>query len=1345
MRIHLTTLCAIFAVAQCGAMEPIPRWNGSQPRGDHIDEVHTRFKSAVRLRDYASAVRLGEYLLGFAKQHCGDRPVLRGRCFCIAAQGYERQRDRERSQILFRQAISLLEAHRDVAPAELARCLTAYANLVRQMRRLEEAETLLKRAMKLHSDNGPPDDASLADTMLVLADTCKMARQFASAGPLYERGVALRIKAHGENHQDTGNALRRFAYFLNQRGDHPHALESVTRAHEILRSTAGPAHPDTLRAAAFRAVQLNRLGRRSEALAIHEQLVPAFENSERRDDRAYAEVLKNFGWALIQDRRAAEARPLFERAVEIRRRVDGPESLELAGALLGLARCRSQGADPALAESLFERVIDIRRQKLGPVHRETRLAMEAYAHHVARTGSGERAIKLFEELVALQSTAWGPDDPRTFPIRFSLAAACRGVGRFEEADALLRRLSAAQRQREGPAASAVLETDKARINVLRLAGKLTEALELARSVHKRRSDRLGSDHPLVIADLLGLAHRLHDIGDFEKAQSTFVDVVERTERTHGERHEKTGEVLRALAVNCRALSRFAEAEAALKRSLAIAHTVWGEGHVKTAAVLRELGEVLHEMSQVDRAERVMRRVLGIRRAKLGLEHEATANAEKYLAHILYSAGRYAEAEEHARQARVFYDRRYGTNHHLTISPERMLGLILHAQGRNAQAEPLLKSSLERQLATYGERHRDTGYALRCLGSLYADMGRLKEAEALFRRAIEIAEHEAGPGQNNAARRARHHLSLLLYRMGRDDEALRHELMAVEHIRERFVKMFSFMSERERLTFRRTMRPWDLLASIGDAPSLARTVIHFKGAVLDSLLEEHAAAANSDDPMLQEAFDRLIEARRKLAASALKPGVSTGVGVVGETESLAAEVARLETHLARTYAARGGGRTALDTDLARLVEALPNRAALLEFVRYFHHHRKGGGAYRYGVVVIRRHRPVSWHCLGPAEDVDANIDELHRRVRDARSDRPLETLLRRLHDTVWKPVLDGGLQGVERVVVCPDGGLNLLPFSCLLDERGRFIGEQTLLAYVASGRDLLLGRGAKTTGEVAIFADPDYSKIGEVAPRGGQVASVVNVSGIRAMQAFNFGALPGAAREGRLLARLHRGRGEAVAFFAGAEATEPRLRSLRSPRILHFAVHGFFLSDRNASSGSPDEPRRGVGGLATSSAIVPRQLVSANPMHRGGFFLAGARQTVTGLANGVHPLNPAADGLVTAGDVATLDLRSTWLVVLSACDTGLGEIQSGEGVVGLRRGFHRAGARNILMALWPVADEGTAAFMVDFHRRLAVDGFPGDAFARAQGKWLQELRRRDGHVAAVKRVGGFVLSTKGRVE
>ena len=191
-----------------------------------------------------------------------------------------------------------------------------------------------------------------------------------------------------------------------------------------------------------------------------------------------------------------------------------------------------------------------------------------------------------------------------------------------------------------------------------------------------------------------------------------------------------------------------------------------------------------------------------------------------------------------------------------------------------------------------------------------------------------------------------------------------------------------------------------------------------------------------------------------------------------------------------------------------------------------------------------------------------------------------------------------------------------------------------------------------------------------------------------MQGLTFSRLPGTKEEVKAIAALM-GR-SAREIYTGGSASESVLMQSKSPRILHLATHGFFLSDQDWSS-MMDEKSRGITITAREAPSGKKPVHIENPFLRSGLALAGANRSLA--QEGI------TDGILTAEKILGLNLRGTDMVVLSACDTGMGDVKNGEGVYGLRRAFTQAGAKSLVMSLWEVPDRETKELMVSFYKNL----------------------------------------------
>ena len=376
-------------------------------------------------------------------------------------------------------------------------------------------------------------------------------------------------------------------------------------------------------------------------------------------------------------------------------------------------------------------------------------------------------------------------------------------------------------------------------------------------------------------------------------------------------------------------------------------------------------------------------------------------------------------------------------------------------------------------------------------------------------------------------------------------------------------------------------------------------------------------------------------------------------------------------------------------------------------------------------------------LGQSALVNAAVIELHELfAKKLIAPKRLEPVLQRLGALLYAP-LAPYLTNVAHLIICPDGQLGRLPFELLqIDVKGRFLVEDKLITYVSSGREiarLAQTRPTVPTSAPLVMGNPDFnldfarSGRSEEAPSklasrslelGTNSQTFITATAPNRMRsrdisspALKFNPLPGSELEARSVAALL---GKDTTVRLGAAARESELKAVVSPSVLHLATHGFFLTDQEfKGTNSFREPWR-LAGEFTPYPRAPEQDWE-NPLIRCGIALAGANHAAS-ITNAL-----AEDGLLTGLEASLLNLQGTKLVILSACDTGSGDVKIGEGVMSLRRAFTIAGAETVLASHWKVNDEATSLLMTEFMRRWQAGEPRGTAWREAQ---LSLLRSKD---------------------
>ncbi len=377
-------------------------------------------------------------------------------------------------------------------------------------------------------------------------------------------------------------------------------------------------------------------------------------------------------------------------------------------------------------------------------------------------------------------------------------------------------------------------------------------------------------------------------------------------------------------------------------------------------------------------------------------------------------------------------------------------------------------------------------------------------------------------------------------------------------------------------------------------------------------------------------------------------------------------------------------------VAHVQRTLPADAALLELALYrpFDPSNPSPGdaaapARYVAYILLPQGDPIGVD-LGEAAAIDRLVATMRRAMMQP-TGTGAATFARRLDQILMRPIRPH-LGAATHLFISPEATLHTVPFGALRDESDRYLIQRYTLTYLASGRDLLRpGKPIPARSDALIIADPAFG-----SPTTTVAAASTVAPAQRSVDLSNaeWESLPGTATEARAIHALW----PSARLLTGREATETALKQVRGPRILHIASHGFFLPDQRDTGNDAKAPR-----------------ARENPLLRSGLVLAGAN----GLAAS------GDDGILTALEAASLDLSGTGLVVLSACETGLGEIQNGEGVYGLRRALSIAGAQSQVISLWKVADDATSDLMVELYRRLQGGTGRSAALRAAQLKLLAD--------------------------
>ncbi|MEK6408165.1 MAG: tetratricopeptide repeat protein [Acidobacteriota bacterium] len=845
-----------------------------------------------------------------------------------------------------------------------------------------------------------------------------------------------------------------------------------------------------------------------------------------------------------------------------------------------------------------------------------------------------------------------------------------------------------------------------------LIGDFAKAASLQQRALAINEKLLGPDHPSVATSLNNTALIYREKGDYTKAEPLFQRSLAIRERSFGPDHPDVAQSLNNLAVLYNIKGDNGKAESLYQRALVIREKLLGPDHPSVATSLNNLALLYFDKGDYAKSEPLHQRALAIREKSLGPDHRDVATSLNNLALLYKDKGDYTKAEPLYQRAMTIFEKALGPDHPTVAESLDNLAVLYMRKGDYAKAEPLLQRALGIKMKSLGPDHSSVGDSLGNLANLYNDKGDYTKAEPLYQRAMTIFEKALGPDHPDVVG-SLSGLAELYSNKGEYAKAVEYLSRAVKAGERNIALNIATGSERQKLLYLATLSDQTNQAISLHVQSPSRdaaarnlavtTVSQRKGRGLDAMTDSIAALRRRANPQDRELIDQLTDGRSRLSKLVLGGlGTSKPAEYQAEIRKLEEKVEELEASISRRSAEFRAQSQAVT--LESIQAAIPKNAVLVEFVSYrptnakSTKHDEQFGEPRYVVYVLRNQGEPAWVELGESKAIDSAIDALRQALRDPNR-KDVKQLARAVQEKVFHPVRRL-LGNTRRVLLSPDGALNLIPFAALVDERDQYLLRQYSFSYLSSGRDLLrLQVKTQSKHGAMVVADPDFG--GDTTPCLDRKLKLSK--GAVDFSQVLFCPLSGTAGEAEALQALM----PDATVLTKEQATEAAVKKAAGPKILHIATHGFFLEDVVIN---PAAAARGVL-IANSQSGAPMRV--ENPLLRSGLALAGANLHKSG----------DDDGVLTALEAAGLDLWGTKLVVLSACDTGVGEVKNGDGVYGLRRALVLAGSESQVMSLWPVSDTATRDLMIDYYTGLQAGRGRGEALRQVQLRMLASKNRQ----------------------
>ena len=893
------------------------------------------------------------------------------------------------------------------------------------------------------------------------------------------------------------------------------------------------------------------------------------------------------------------------------------------------------------------------------------------------------------EIIAVFGKRFGPDNWQTVDQRIA-AEDCIRRSQLTSEDRV--------RLREATSASA-------EVNALSEAGKFLQALDKATFVVERRRELIGETNSTYALSLAKLASIHTMLGDFAAADTLYEQSLTIEKETLGEQHPEYAKTLSNLAVQCDELGQYQKAEKLYEQAAEIKLKTMGRQSPDYGASLNNLAVHYDRLGDFEKADALYLQAIETYLQSLGAnDPETLTTTSNYCRHLL-ARGELSRAEPILLN--VIDERRRTSGEQDAEYAESLnaLGLLYAAKQDFSRAIEQFQKALAILKPIYGDQNPGYITTRRYIADIKNAQGNFSAAEMDFREVLTARRNILGDHHPDLAR-TMSELSLVLLHQEKHEQAIALALEAAQLRRHNDDAESSIQSERQQFsTTSQSHMMLDALLTALESKSSAtdeeyNEILQIKGRVLQrQRLTRGIAQATSSDPQLAKMVVELRSITADRARLALNVPLTENCDA---WRKQLADTIKQQEQIERGLSEKSEiiRQSQHQITPAELRSSLPEKTVLVDMIEYLHVVKPpvpvGNPVYekRLAAFVVRRdvNEAVLVH-LGAVKPIATTVDDW----RESFGNSPQgNAAAESLKEMIWEP-LAPHLSGCELVLFSPDGVLGRFPLGALPGKSsGSYLLEEMALAiipYAAAVPRLLSqdvsSQPVEVPGNLLLVGNIDFDATEPIKPTASSRRFGRHLAAVRGVDWKAFEPLSATQGELASLAKLYGDNfGQTgLTILEGTEAREEKFcdEAVRH-RFLHIATHGFFApsSLRSTLQDSDDAVRS-----ASVSAATP-DVTGYPPGLLSGLALAGAN---------LHSEPDRPDGILTASEVEYLDLRGVQVAVLSACETGLGEVAGGEGLLGMQRAFQVAGAQTVVASLWQVSDTATRTLMERFYDNM----------------------------------------------
>ena len=769
----------------------------------------------------------------------------------------------------------------------------------------------------------------------------------------------------------------------------------------------------------------------------------------------------------------------------------------------------------------------------------------------------------------------------------------------------------------------------------------------------------------VHADL-GLLYA--SMGRFNSAEFYSSEALSMREQTLSKNSKAYASSLNNMAVLYQETAKFNEAEKYFEEALQTVKTQVGEQSQEYAIVLNNQAIFFSKIGRYDQAVAKLKSAIAIidsqPKPSAGIQFGFQSN----LALLYQHTNKFTDAEAIYLKLDKTLERSLATNNPYRAGVFNNLALLYIQMGQIDKVEDLFKKSAAIYKTKFGDQNPNYAKVLNDQGNFYRMQGRFAEAEQLLTQSLTIRGTAFDTNHPDYVK-SQEDLGILYWKKGDMAKAYTNLQVAMEKSIDFINRYFPPMSEAEKTKYWDVLQPrfqrfynYSLEANATN-PAILHDMYDYqmatKGLLLNSTNKIKKAILSSGNAELIKDYVTWLDKKEALARyySLSKEDLQNQKIDLAAAEQ---EANNLERSLSQRSGDFSQGYNTEKITYTQVAAALADNEAVVELVRVHTYDKNFTTDSKYAALILTKNSEPKLQVLENGNQLETRYAKFYRnavqqKIADEYS-----------YEQFWSRI-EPALAGKKAIYISPDGVYNQINLNTLKKTGGDYVLNLYDLMVIGNSRDVIALKNQKASPpnkNAFLLGFPDYE--------GTAVA-----------------ALPGTKIEIDAVSKTLKASAYTVTQFVQKDATEARLKAVKGPALLHIATHGYFQPD---AEGGEDNAKN-------------------NPLLRSGLLFAGASKTLSGEA--LPNLESNDNGILTAYEAMNLSLEGTDLIVLSACETGLGDVRAGEGVYGLQRAFQVAGAKALVMSLWKVDDAATQALMTNFYTNLAKGSTKLKAFKQAQ--------------------------------